>query len=161
MSNHNGGNSGMPLQEYSKAVPPGWRAGSAEYPLKRYLELLELWVSQTDLEATKLGAAVAGRLGGRVQTLAIHLTITKRDLSVVRGMAALAFQGEPADPAAQPPQAATPTGLQALIQVLKEKYGATDQDQQGVDLDDLLDLRRGRRTLMEYLIEFEHRYDKA
>ena len=64
---------------------------------------------------------------------------------------------EPADPQ----HAATPTGLQALINSLNLKYGATVQDQQSVDLDDFLELRRGRHTLMEYLIEYEHRYDRA
>ena len=94
MASHNnlGDNSGMPLQQYTKAVPPGWRAGLPEYPLKRFLELLEVWTTITDVEQQKLGAAIVGRLVGRVQSLAFNLVITKQDQSTVRGMAALAFR---------------------------------------------------------------------
>ena len=97
MANNMGENSGMALHSYSKTQPPGWRAGLADYPLKRYLELLELWMATTDLEEKNIGPAVAGRLGGRVQTLAINLIITMSGQLILRGVAALSFQGEPAD----------------------------------------------------------------
>ena len=143
-------------------MPPGWRPGDSNYPLKKYLEKLELWNHITDVEPEKIAPLAAGRLQGRVHTLALGLTITKQDGSVLRGLPALAFTGERA--AAGPngqALAATPSGLQALTALLQRKYGATDQDQQSIDLDDFLDLRRGRHTLQDYLIEFEHRYDKA
>ena len=85
----------MALDASSKSTPAGWRAGDSNYPLKRFLELLEVWKHLTDLEAEKVAIAVASRLVGRVQTLALSLTITKQDQSVLRGCAALAFQGEP------------------------------------------------------------------
>ena len=150
------------LTEYTKSVPPGWRPGDHNYPLKKYLENLEMWHHITDVEPEKVAVLAAGRLQGRTGTLAKELTITKQDGTVLRGLPALAFTGEAATtgPTGQR-VAATPNGLQALGRMLKTKYGATDQDQQSVDLDDFLDLRRGRHTLQDYLIEFEHRYDKA
>ena len=75
--NSNGDNSGTPLQQYTMATPPGWRAGHSDYPLKRYIELLEIWTTITDVEQPKIGAVVAGRLVGRVQSHALNLVITK------------------------------------------------------------------------------------
>ena len=72
-NDHGDGNSGMALTNYTKSTPPGWRAGLSDYPLKRYLELLEIWANITDLDAAKIGASVAGRLGGRVQTFSAFI----------------------------------------------------------------------------------------
>ena len=152
----------LKLEHYTKTTPPGWRPGDPQYPVKRYLELVELWHALTDLVPEKVGVAVVGRLQGRVHTLALSLAITKQDGTTLRGLSALAFQGERATqgPAGQMVPA-TPNGLQAVCDLLRHKHGATEQGHQGVGLDEFLDLRRGRHSLMDYLIEYEHRYDKA
>ena len=151
------GSSGLPLDQYTKTCPPGWRLGLYQYPLKRYLDLLKLWYRLTDYEPSQQGPAVAGRLQGRPFTLATELRLTKQDGTILVGDAALAHPGEEATAE----RAATPSGLQRLIAVLREKYGTETQDQVTQDIDDFLDLRRTRHTLLEYLIEFEHRYDHA
>ena len=158
MAHDGGGPAGqMKLDQYSEKIPLGWQPGLSWYPAKRYLDLLELWHRLTDLAPEKVGIAAAGRLQGRMNTLALELTITKQDGTVLRGINALAHPGERAATG----QPASPSGLQAIANIIRSKYGATDQDQQGVDLDDFLDLRRNRHSLLEYLIEYEHRYDRA
>ena len=87
------------------------------------------------------------------------MTITEQDGTILNGDAALAHPGEEAGVGGQPP--ATASGLQTLIRLLNQHYGAEAQDQQAQDLDDFFDLRRGRHSLLECLIEFEHRYDHA
>ena len=151
------GSSGLPLDQYTKACPPGWRLGLAHYPLKRFLDLLRLWYRLTDFDNTQVGPAVAGRLQGRPFTLATEMTIRKQDGTELTGDAALAHPGEAAGVGGVP--AATLSGLQSLIRTLQNKYGTESQDQQAQDINDFLDLRRGRHSLLEYLIEFDHRYD--
>ena len=65
----------LKLDHYTKTTPPGWRPGDPQYPVKRYLELLELWHALTDTDADKVGVAVVCRLQGRVHTLAWSLSI--------------------------------------------------------------------------------------
>ena len=48
----------LKLEHYTKTTPPGWRPGDPQYPVKRYLELLELWHALTDIEPAKVGVAV-------------------------------------------------------------------------------------------------------
>ena len=55
----------------------------------------------------------------------------------------------------------SPSGMQRLMALLCEKYGTEVQEQVTQDIDDFLDLRRGRHSLLEYLIEWKHRYDHA
>ena len=71
------GASGLPLDQYTKACPPGWRLGLAHYPLKRFLDLLRLWYRLTDFDNTQVGPAVAGHLQGRPFTLATEMTMQK------------------------------------------------------------------------------------
>jgi len=133
--------------------------GLAHYPLKRFLDLLRLWYRLTDFDNTQVGPAVAGRLQGRPFTLVTEMTIRKQDGTELTGDAALAHPGEEAGVGGVPP--ATQSGLQSLIRTLQNKYGTESQDQQAQDIDDFFDLRRGRHSLLEHLIEFDHRYDHA
>ena len=136
---HGDGQSGLPLDQYTKACPPGWRLGLHDYPLKRYLDLLRLWYRLTDFDKEQVGPAVAGRLVGRPFTLATEMTITRQDGTVLQGDAALAPPGEEAGVGNTPP--ASPSGLNALIRLLQQNYGTESQDQQAQDIDDFFDLR--------------------
>ena len=83
---------GLPLDQYTKSTPPGWKPNMIHYPYKRFIERLKLWYRQTDLPATALGPAVAGRLSGRPFNLAIALKFTVASTGVeLRGDEALAF----------------------------------------------------------------------
>ena len=156
------GAQGLPLDQYTKTCPPGWRLGMAKYPLKRYIDLLRLWYRLTDFNNEQVGPAAAGRLSGRPFSLATEMTLQRQNGQVLVGDAALAFPGEqPGVDANGLALPATPSGLQRVMTVLQEKYGTEAQDQVAQDLDDFLDLRRGRHTLLDFAIEFEHRYDQA
>ena len=65
----------MPLDQYNKGTPPGWRPGLAHHPFRRFLERLRLWYRMTDLGADQVGPAVAGRLQGRPFNVAMKLRI--------------------------------------------------------------------------------------
>ena len=84
--------SGLPLETYSKSVPPGWAVGLTHFPFRRYLERLRLWYRLTDLDPSQVGPAVAGRLQGRVFNMALSLRIDNGGM-ILTGDSALAFAG--------------------------------------------------------------------
>ena len=58
---------GIPLDEYTKATPPGWKPHMQDYSLRLYLEKLRLWLRTTDIgtgDPAKVGPTVVGRLRG-------------------------------------------------------------------------------------------------
>ena len=67
----------LPLEVYNKSTPPGWTPGDARYPLRRYQQLLDLWVRFTDLSPEKRGPAMAARLKGSAFELAIRMRTTR------------------------------------------------------------------------------------
>ena len=67
----------LPLEVYNKSTPPGWTPGDARYPLRRYQQLLDLWVRFTDLSPDKRGPAMAARLKGSAFEMAIRLRTTR------------------------------------------------------------------------------------
>ena len=146
-------NTGLPLEQYNKSSPPGWKTGIPKYTFRRYLERLRLWYRQTDLSSSQVGPAVAGRLIGRPFDDAMALTITTGNGTVLTGDAALAFEGEDANPNLGTP--ALSNGLQHLLRVLTAKHGADDQQQVIGTLDAYEDFRRGKLSLLEYLNEEE------
>ena len=52
------GSGAIPLQEYRRDIPPGWRPGDASYPLRAYFDRLRLWYRICNLpdEATRKAA---------------------------------------------------------------------------------------------------------
>ena len=66
----------MPLDTFSRNVPPGWRPGVARYPIRRYKQLLSLWWMQTELPEHQCGAAIAGRLRGTAFQYAFSLSLS-------------------------------------------------------------------------------------
>ena len=80
-----GSSGGLPLESFSRSVPPGWKPHLTHYPFRRFLERVRLWFRQTDLDATQLGPALAARLQGRPFNQAMALAITRQDGTVLRG----------------------------------------------------------------------------
>ena len=76
-----GSEGGLPMDVFTKSVPPGWRAGLTKYPLRRYTQLLKLWWRQTDISESSCGPAMAGRLRGAAFQLAAFLKAKRLDLS--------------------------------------------------------------------------------
>ena len=145
-------------------MPPGWRPHLAHYPFRRFLERVRLWYRQTDLDATQLGPALAARLQGRPFILAMALQLTTQAGVVIRGDEALAHAGEQAvtDPnTGAITSAATENGLQHLLRLLARWYGSDAQQVVGSAVDEFLDLRRGRASLLEYLVEHEYLLSEA
>ena len=154
---------GLPLESFTRGVPPGWRPYLAHYPYRRWLERLRLWFRQTDLDATQQGPSVAARLTGRPFNIAMALQVTTQAGRLLRGDDALAHEGEAAqfDAAGNVIAAATEYGLQLLLRELGRHYGADAQQEAGQTIDQFLELRRGRLSLLEYLTEHEYTLEEA
>ena len=158
------GGSGLPLESYTKSVPPGWRVGAPKYTFRRFLERLRLWYRQTHQSPESLGPAVAGRLQGRLFDTALGLKFTLPNGNMLIGDEALAFLGadailDPGTGAVQVP--AEDNGLQRLLRVLTAQYGADDQRQITGIIDQYDDLRQGRMSLLDYLNEEATLFDDA
>ena len=118
MADHHHGppNSGLPLDQYTKSVPPGWKPGLTWYPFKRFVEKFRLFYRLTDLDITQIGPAVAGRLQGRPEQLAMRLQC-QTSTGVITGDDALAYTGEPHDPLSG--TGPFPSGVQTLLRTLQ------------------------------------------
>ena len=142
-ANNERGIGNMPIQEFNKFTPPGWRPNIPQYPIKLYLELLKLWYRITDNTEAQLGPLVAARLGGGAKKMALRLRLPRSGLDprgpgMDTGDEALIRLATPqvVDPASGAvTQEAIPSGLQALCQKLRTIYGLRDDDKTTVSLD--------------------------
>ena len=157
------GHGGLPLESFNRSVPPGWRPYQPHYPYRRYLERLRLWYRQTDLGVGQLGPAVAARLQGRPFNLAMALQVMTQQGTLLRGDAALGYEGEDAvlGGGGNIIVQATEYGLQQLLRELTRRYGADEQQTVGAAIDTFLDLRRGRMSLLEYIAEHDYTFGEA
>ena len=87
---------GLVLDEYTKACPPGWKPHVASYPLRVYLEKVQLWLNMTDIAAHQLGASLVGRLKEAAYRLALKTRITTQSGQVLHGIDVVVFIGEDA-----------------------------------------------------------------
>ncbi|CAE8654129.1 unnamed protein product, partial [Polarella glacialis] len=158
---------GLPLSEFNKLVPPGWRPGIPGYPIKLFFERLKLWYRVTDNAEAQLGILVAGRLQGAPQKIALLLRLPRPvaagggydigDEALIR-----LSQEQVIDPANNTiVQEYIPSGLQFLCQALRAIYGLQDQDRTTVALDSFYEFKRGHLGLAEFAQEFDHRYESA
>lgn len=166
MSNPAAGGGNLPLQEFRREIPPGWAPGDSSYPLKLYMEKLQLWYKTTTLEDEVVGPMVAGRLHGRAAQVAMTLRVPRPDGAYDVGPEALSRLSvdEVLDPVTgavvQQPIA---SGVQYLITALRQTFGQQDQDLATNALDKFFSLSRTsqKMTLAEYAMEFDVRYDEA
>ena len=114
----------LPLDQYTKTTPPGWKPGNARYPLRSFFQRVRLWYRVTDMHPNQLGPAAAGRLIGRPFIMATTMTIMTHEGVQLRGDAALAYAGEAAHPDGRAP---VPSGLEQLFTLLQERFGAEEQ----------------------------------
>ncbi|CAE8589046.1 unnamed protein product, partial [Polarella glacialis] len=158
---------GLPLSEFNKLVPPGWRPGIPGYPIKLFFERLKLWYRVTDNAEAQLGILVAGRLQGAPQKIALRLRLLRPvaagggydigDEALIR-----LSQEQVIDPATNTiVQEYIPSGLQFLCQALRAICGLQDQDRTMVALDSFYEFKRGHLGLAEFAQEFDHRYESA
>ena len=159
---------GIPLDEYTSTVPPGWRPGMEGYPLRMYQDKLQMWWMQTDLQYAQVCALIAGRLKGSANTTALKLRlerpITAQPPAFDQGADALVRQStaEIRDPqTGVVTQPYIPSGLVRLLKILQDRYGLDEQDTVGVALDHFFDYARTHQGLQEYINDFAQRYDDA
>ena len=158
------GSGTVPLQEYRRDIPPGWMPGNPQYPLKEYLEKLRLWYRIAGVEDEMIGPLIAGRLYGRASKLAMALRVPRPDGTMDVGDAALVRLAvdEVHDPVTgQLVQHHIPSGVQYLINALRQAFGQQDQDLATQALDKFFSLSRAKMSLAEYSVEFEARFDEA
>ena len=80
---------GLPLEEFSRNVPPGWKPHQFNYPLRLYLEKLRLWLRTTDLDSGAVGPTVVGRLKGSAYRVAMKIRAHRQHGEVLTGVAAI------------------------------------------------------------------------
>lgn len=73
-----GGTGNLPLQEFRRDVPPGWSPGDPQYPLKMYLDKLQLSHNPRTVKDEVVGPLISGRLHGRAAKVAMTLRIPRR-----------------------------------------------------------------------------------
>ena len=157
---------GVPLEEFRKDVPPGWRPGLESYPLKTYFQKLRLWYRITDLPDECVGPLVAGRLGGGAQKIALELKLIRPDGRYDYGDAALVRLSteQVVDPydGVTILQHAIPSGVQALCNALREAYGDTDEIQTTRALENFFEHKRTQgQDLRQFSVEWDSRYEEA
>ena len=56
---------GLPIDEYNKTVPPGWKEKTPGHPFRLYMATLRLWNRVTDVADDAKAALSVGRLKGQ------------------------------------------------------------------------------------------------
>ena len=69
---------GLPLDEYNRSTPPGWKPGLARYPLSLFEDKLKLWYKQFTGADEEVGILLAGRLKEGALTIALKLRVPRR-----------------------------------------------------------------------------------
>lgn len=152
------GSGTIPLQEYRRDVPPGWAPGNPSYQLREYLEKLRLWYRVANVDDEMIGPLVAGRLYGRAAKIAMALRVPRPDGTMDVGDA---VEGVVDPMTGQIIQQHVPSGMQYLVNALRNAFGEQDQDLATQSLERFFSLQRGKMSLAEYNVEFETRFDEA
>ncbi|CAK0865187.1 unnamed protein product [Prorocentrum cordatum] len=158
---------GLPLDSFTKSVPPGWRAGMPKYPIRRYTQLLRLWWRQTDVGESACGPAMAGRLRGAAFQIANSIRANRLDLStgLMREMIGDELLAQPSHEAWQNAAGesfpAEPAGATVLLNALQKEFGMQEQEMNIQSLDAFFMHHRGSLSLSDYLTMWRMTYDEA
>ena len=71
------GPTGIPLDEYTATVPPGWKPGQEKYPLRLYLDKLQLWWKTADMTVPQAAVFIAGRLKEGAHKVALKIRLER------------------------------------------------------------------------------------
>ena len=157
---------GVPLDEWRKDIPPGWKPGVESYPLKLFFSKLKLWYRCCEVPDEVVGPLIAGRLQGRAQRIALELKLVRPDGTFDVGDAALVRLSvdeviDPADGVAIL-QRHIPSGVQALCNALRDAFGDTDEAQTTKALEVFFEHKRPHgQELQEFAAEWDLRYEDA
>ena len=110
-------------------VPPTWSLERDKYyPLRTYIQDLEMWSAATDMQEERMAPAVVLRLTGAarniVREVPVDLLRDGQDFIDANG------------------QQAHRTGLQVLVRLLQQRYGALPQEQQIFAVSELMTFHR-------------------
>ena len=160
--------SGTPLDQFTKSMPPGWRPNVVRYPLRRYIQLLRLWWRQTDLPETSAGPAMAGRLRGTAFQLAMNLSADRLDINTgnrrrMTGDELLSQQAHDpwSHPTTQVLHPEEPAGATILMNALQTEYGVQDQDMSIAALDAFFGHQRGSFAMNDFLSMWKMTFEEA
>ena len=156
------------MDEYTAATPPGWKPGMDHYPLRMYVDKLQLWWKQADVDVPHAAVLIAGRLKAGAGKLALKLKLERprAHQPPTHDTGADALVRERIEEVRDPQtgiitQSRIPSGIERLIATLVERYGLDDQDTVTVALDHFFKFRREGLPLQEFVNEFVTRYDEA
>ena len=160
------GQGGVPLEEWRKDTPPGWKPGIESYPLKLFFSKLKLWYGCCEVPDEVVGPLIAGRLQGGAQRIALELKLIRPDGGYDIGDAALVRLS--VDEVLDPNDGVTviqhhiPSGVQALCNALRDTYGDNDETQAMRSLENFFEYRRPHgQSLQEDSADWELRYEEA
>ena len=127
MSHDTGGRSMIPLDEFTRSIPPGWKPGLHRYSFKQYTQLIKLWWRSRNVEDDGVAAIlIASRLQGLPRRRALNFRVTRENIEYV-GDDALVL------PALIDPQTGhemQSSGLSQFLTALKAEHGLHSQDAQ-------------------------------
>ena len=112
----------------STKIPPYWGPElERTYPFRVWCQDLNIWAQSTELEERKLGAAVAGRLGGVARALAREMPVENlRDGATV----------------GTPPNQTTLNGMELLVRALAKRFGPLSFEVAFTSMTEYLGFRR-------------------
>ena len=149
----------LPLEESTRATPPGWRPGIAGYSFKKYQDKLNLWWRTRSVESDETAARlVMQRLQKGALKRAMQFKLIREGREYI-GDNAIALPEVVANE--QTSTEASPSGLASFMISLQRAYGIHEQDEVGIALDQFFGFRPEGRTLQDLITEFELAYDKA
>ena len=145
------------LDSFTKSCPPGWDPAVAHrYPSRQFLQLPRLWNLQTDMETTKMGPAICGRLRGTAFQYAMQLSQTRLNMTTgaLELMPAPELFAEAACDEWTHPQDGTVfpamgSGASFLIESLKQEFSGNEQDLQWQALNAVLELFREHSAIAD------------
>ena len=139
----------LPLEEFTRAIPPGWRPGLRRYPYQQYKENLKLWwrsrnVVENDIAAVLVAARLQGLPRKRAMEFRVERLGLNGEMQVHVGDDALVLPAwrddrQIPDDERLPPQ---DTGLLQFLRALGEEYDKDEFDVAGNSLDEFFDHRR-------------------
>lgn len=141
----------LPLQSYSKDVPPGWKP--RPYSIAKWKELLAIWLRLTRLDPEQLGAAIISRLEGPAWQTAMNLEIVRQVQQPNGTIVPITYRGVEAACLAETTAImnpatgvmvvpAYPPGAKSLVDHLMTQFYMNDQDRAWSSLDAFFSTRQ-------------------
>ena len=120
-------------------VPPTWSLErDKSYPLRTYIQDLEIWSAATDLQAERMAPAVVLRLTGAARNIVREIPVD------------LLRDGQDYFDAGG--NQLHRSGMQVLVRVLQQRYGALPQEQQIFAVSELMTFHRSHHETTDEML---------